>query len=294
VQGAEPAPLSDVVLVAEPIIITPTPPAEVDVSNMVLVPEGEFIMGAPDEWIEENQNGRQREIPQHKVYLDAYYIDKYEVTNEDYAAFLNAWGQNMMGCNGQTCVGSVVIGDDGNTVSSTSFWLREYVGRQNTYQAEQGYERHPAINVSWYGAQTYCAWQGKRLPTEAEWEKAARGTDGRRYPWGDEWNEESLAGMRSRDRREIGLAPLNVSPYGVYDMSGNAGEWVNDWFTVDYYVASPYRNPQGPTDPSEHRMRKVIRSPAGSIVEWGITIRKADNPSSITLVGFRCAYSEEK
>ena len=149
---------------------------------MVYVPAGEFTMGSSEadidailaacsdcqrDWFEDEQ-------PQHTVYLDAFWIDKYEVTNAQYARFLNALGGHQNKCEGQDCI------ETKNEDDNSHILLQ---GGQ--YVVESGYEDHPMILVNWYGAKTYCEWAGARLPTEAEWEKAARGTDGRVYPWGN-------------------------------------------------------------------------------------------------------------
>jgi formylglycine-generating enzyme required for sulfatase activity len=167
-------------------------------NEMVLVPAGKFIMGSNERLPDEG--------PQHTVYLDAYYIDKYEVTNLQYANFNNAT----------------------NRRSPTHF-------RNRTFP--QGKADHPVTYVSWEDADAYCRWAGKRLPTDEEWEKAARGTDGRWFPWGDEFDaEKANTPIRWQDIGAFGdTTPAGSfeggkSPYGVYDMSGNVWEWTASWY----------------------------------------------------------------
>lgn len=185
-----------------------------DPAPMVLVPAGEFIMGSNE--------GNADEKPAHQVYLDAYYIDKHEVTIGQYGEFL-----------------------DVNSFDPPPLW---------TTMAQPSYENRPVVNVDWKDASNYCKWAGKRLPTEAEWEKAARGTDGRIYPWGNDPPSPARANFgKDRDKWNnhealvpVGQMKEGKSPYGVYDLAGNVWEWVNDWYDPDYYAASPSRNPQGP------------------------------------------------
>ena len=201
----------------------------------VFVPAGEFQMGC-----DPAHNGGfdcfyADELPLHAVYLDYYYIDKYEVTNRRYAAFLNFRGANDCGPYDR-CI----------DVADTQITLQ---GGQ--YDVVAGYEDHPINAVTWYGAEAYCAYAGQRLPTEAEWEKAARGSgDTRAFPWGDEDPSCTLVNYRNcvGGTSAVGSYPLGASPYGVMDMSGNLKEWVNDWYDDDsgYYGSSPYSNPQGP------------------------------------------------
>jgi len=200
-----------------------------DGATMVLIPAGEFRMGSND--------GDGDENPVHTVYLDAFYIDIYEVTNEQYARFLNQYGRNSDDSGNML----VRIGDED--------CLIEKVG--NTYRPKWGHEDHPVVYVSWHGAVEYAHFYGKRLPTAAEWEKAARGgLMDKQYPWGDSISHDdaNYHGTGSRDAWK-GTSPVGSFPpngYGLYDMVGNAGEWCADWYGNDYYSASPTANPVGP------------------------------------------------
>jgi formylglycine-generating enzyme required for sulfatase activity len=204
--------------------------------DMVTIPAGEFQMGCDD--TNPNENCYSDEQPLHTVYLDAYAIDTYEVTNAQYAEFLNAEGNQEEG------------GDTWLDADDIDVRIHESGG---VWQVDAGYEDHPVIEVTWYGSRAYCQWQGKRLPTEAEWEKAARGaSDTRMYPWGNEdpdctrLNYHDGTDYCVGDTTPVGSYPSGASPYGALDMAGNVWEWVNDWYASDYYDTSPYSNPQGP------------------------------------------------
>lgn len=189
-----------------------------DDAAMVLVPAGEFLMGTSAEQLAaclrdlplgENERKFQDELPQHTVFLDAYYIYKTEVTIAQYQKFCAAKGRP---------VPAVV---EGSTAAD------------------------PMLNVSWEDATAYADWAGATLPTEAQWEKAARGTDGRVYPWGNDWDAAKCVN-KSR-LKPVGSVPADVSPYGCLDMAGNGWEWCSDWYEPGYYKNSPTRNPSGPT-----------------------------------------------
>jgi sulfatase modifying factor 1 len=195
-----------------------------DGAPMRLVPAGSFIMGA--------DGGAANERPVHRVYLGAFYIDKFEVTTARYAAFMSA-----------------------NPRERPYKWNELDLSRD---------ANRPVIGVNWYDAQAYCNWAGKRLPTEAEWEKAARGTDGRRYPWG---NEEPTAAHGNFDHcckwlGYVTLAPVGSfdagkSPYDIHDLEGNVTEWTADTYSEDYYAHSPGANARHRADDSAARNRRI-------------------------------------
>ena len=223
--------------------------------EIVYVPPGEFIIGSED--------GGNDERPQHKVHLDAFYIDKYEVTNAQYEVCVDAGSCNPPISN-----------------SSSS--------RVSCY-GNPAYDGYPVIHVSWHDADAYCRWAGGRLPTEAEWEKAARGTDGRKFPWGDRWDASKVNSWEAGpgDTTAVGSYLAGVSPYGALDMAGNVWEWCQDWYDEDYYAHSPQRNPQG-HDSGTHR---VLRGGSWLSLEWdvrgAVRFRGAPDLRDHNL-GFRC------
>ena len=237
---------------------------------MVPVPSGEFTMGS--------NTGFSDQQPVHTVYLDAYAIDLYEVTDAEYAGFLNTRGNQQEGG------GTWLHADDpGVRIHQVS----------GVWQADAGYGDHPVVSVTWYGARAYCTWVGKRLPTEAEWEKAARGTDARTYPWGNQTLDCSLANYYSGcvgETSPVGSYPSGASYYDALDMAGNVWEWVNDWYSSDYYSVSPYRNPPGPASGS----RKVLRGGSWGSVAYDVRAAHRGDAylvPSCEYFGFRCAGS---
>jgi eukaryotic-like serine/threonine-protein kinase len=241
---------------------------------MVLVPAGEFKMGS-------NQ-GAADEKPVFRVFLDDFYIDQYEVTNLRYAACVQA--------------GKCTPPKEASSSTRTDFGNLDFAN-------------YPVLNLNWYQAMAYCEWRGGRLPTEAEWEKAARGTDGRLYPWGDEWDPEranyceiscnQYGNDGTYDDGYAATAPVGsfsagASPYGIMDMAGNVAEWVADWYAEDWYLTSSYAdsvlvNPAGP----ENRETKVLRGGSwlGNSRRLRAIQRDAAYPGQegAATVGFRCA-----
>lgn len=249
---------------------TPTPLLEVgstqvsdkDEMVMVYVPEGIFTMGT--------DYGYSYEQPAHKVFLDSFWIDKTEVSNSQYA----------------NCVSAGYCG--------MPLWNGGYNPR---YYSESKNADFPIVRVDWNDANSYCEWGGRRLPTEAEWEKAARGTDGRLYPWGEESPSCDFANIPNCGFKFSGnifdLSSVynyadSASPYGALNMIGNAWEWVADWYDETYYSDSPNSNPKGPSS----GLFKLIRG--GSIDQSASAVNRTwagpdSYSSAVYMSGFRCA-----
>jgi formylglycine-generating enzyme required for sulfatase activity len=239
------------------------------------------------------------ELPRHRVFVDAFYIDKYEVTNARFQQFVQATGYRTDA--ERDGGGSVFRGGKWEPLNTGETW-RTPLGPGSSLD---GLLEHPVVQVTWRDARAYCKWAGKRLPTEAEWEKAARGTDGQWYPWGQQFdgarlnfcdsNCDSPGKDRSADDDYRFTAPAGryeagKSPYGVYDMAGNVWEWVADGYDEDYYQHSPERNPPGPASDS----RMVLRG--GSWRSGAVSVRAPNRIGEIpgfrnSDVGIRCAKS---
>ena len=271
-----------------------------DGMTMVYVPAGQFQMGSSDADLDtamqacaqalgtEQQCQRNRyvhEQPVHTVRLDAYWIDQTEVTNAQFCQFLN---------------------DQGNQVEEGISWLEPGAGHRGIeygqikeaggiFHPREVYEDYPVVEVSWYGARAYCAWAGGRLPTEAEWEYAARGPVATVYPWGNEFNQDALNynetgffGGGQVHWMPTGSFPAGASWCGALDMAGNVWEWVSDWWSESYYGRSPTHNPQGP-ESGEFRLAR-----GGSWYDdpWHVrsAYRKGLSASSARMhwIGIRC------
>lgn len=226
--------------------------------QLAYIPAGEFLMGSTINDHDMNED----ELPQHKVYLDAFWISTTQVTNAKFTACVNAGACKY-------------------SVSHTT----------NPHHLDPLYANHPVAYISWETAQTYCNWTGGRLPTEAEWEKAARGPDGLRYPWGEERPRLKFVNAANEYgiTTVVGSFPYGKSTYGVFDMGGNVREWVNDWYDPAYYQYTPDRNPMGP----ETGDKKVLKGASFSddYRYCRASNRLAHEPQSPgNARGFRCVY----
>ena len=251
---------------------------------MHLVPAGEFLMGSTNDQLQiavqlcQNSNSGDvcafgefaNEMPQHLVYLDAFYIGETEITNDQYRACVNA-----------------------GYCSPPDSASGRYPPSQ--YYNVSSYANYPVVWVSWYDARDYCTWADGRLPTEAEWEKAARSSDGRLFPWGNDFDPSKTNTQEGGGDvlRPVGQYPAGASPYGLLDMAGSVWEWVHDWFDPDYYTISPDSNPFGPSSGQE----KVLRGSSYSnhahyarTSNRGLAPPSGSNGSS-AFRGFRCVIN---
>jgi formylglycine-generating enzyme required for sulfatase activity len=240
-----------------------TPPSY---SGMVLIPQGAFEMGSrrslreldPVSIFQADRHMLGPEDPAHEVILDAYYIDLYEVTNADYKKHITATGSKT---------------------------LPRYWDDSNFNQPKQ-----PVVGITWKEARAFCRSNNKRLPTEAEWEKAGRGKQPVKYPWGNEAPDKTRVNFSDHIGKTtpVGSYPTGKSDYGVFDLSGNVAEWVRDWHFPEYYLFSPKENPPGP-DKGHY---KIIRGGnwKNNAEDVNLTYRNATVPKARSkTVGFRCA-----
>lgn len=276
---------------------------------LVYIPSGGFTMGSSDadalaafERCKEvfgEQCTWERyadETPLHTVTLDEFWIDQTEVTNAMYARFLNEMGN----CTSESLRCKVVWYAAGQEDARLALV-------EGIWEPQSGYEEHPVTSVTWHGASAYCEWAGRRLPSEAEWERAARGTSLEPYPWGEELPDGNTANFCDRNCSQdsmdpaiddgyagtapVGSYPEGQSPFGVLDLSGNVWEWTADWYDAGYYQKSPEDNPEGPRSWGF----KVIRG--GSFLSIDMILRAATRAdeninSAYGSLGFRCASSE--
>jgi sulfatase modifying factor 1 len=259
-----------------------------DGSVLRLIPAGEFIMGSTPKQIETARlmdiGGHEftllDELPQFRAFVPGYYLSECAVTTEQFAAFLSDVRPSP---------------ERLKHFAPTLERIRVPTKADEPYQIAPGFERHPVVHVSWFGAQAYCRWGGLRLPTEIEWEKAARGTDGLLYPWGNEWHDDFLRWDGDKLHRYETTAPVDAypegrSPYGIFQMAGNVDEWCADWYQWDVYR----RYASGDLRPPPGGEMRVVRG--GTCASWKrIRFRCAHrrgNDAAIVNVlytGFRCA-----
>jgi len=259
--GISPPPIEESLPESPPVGLNPASSNGTPVKEeMVRIPAGPFVRGT--------KAGGYDEQPQRTLYLDTFLIDRYEVTNHQYQAFVAATGHRK--------------------AAPPSRYAKNMSRLRGVNQ--------PVVYVSWDDAEAFCRWKGKRLPTEAEWEKAMRGVDGRLWPWGND--PDLLASNRAHARdgfdvsAPVGSFKRDVSPFGVADGAGNAMEWVADWYAEDVYRDPADRNPKGP----DHGLFRVLRG--GVYTSTGSDVRITSRSRMVPdfrdeTIGFRCAVSGE-
>jgi serine/threonine-protein kinase len=291
-----------------------------DGMTLVYVPAGEFLMGATDAEVAQalkDCSGSgfpecdliNSEKPQHTVSLDAYWIDKTDVTNAMFAQFVQATGYKT---NAEKQGYAYVLNLSKGLSNGISAELWEPIPGANWQHPRgpgsdiKGLDDHPVVQVSWNEAKAYCEWAGRQLPTEAQWEKAARGPDGRKYPWGNDPVAGNLLNFADKNlavswadktiddgyqfTSPVGHYPKGASPYGVLDMAGNVDQWVADWYDEKYYASSPAQNPPGPAS----GQNRVERGGAylGSTWNFRTAYRDWEVPEfGLDFLGFRCVRS---
>ena len=243
--------------------------SSVDGMTLIYIPAGQFQMGS--------SAGNEDETPVHAVSLDGYWLDSTEVTQEMFTAFLNASGNQFEG------------GVSWLNPSEPFVWIDE---QDSTWQVRPEMQRQPIVGVSWYGANAYCAWAGRQLPTEAQWEYAAKGINAYRFPWGNDTldcNHARYAGCGTSPVNVDSL-PLGLNEYGVYGLAGNVAEWLNDRYAADYYEESPVLNPTGPSN----GYYRVVRGGFWASSYIGLQTSHRDWAGADVRdsgIGFRCALN---
>ena len=285
--------------------------------GMINIPAGEFVMGS----FKTDDRGYQKEFgfvdplfldeqPERRVNVPAFFIDRTEVTNRDYKRFIDAthyttpphWIQN-----GYNVREDRLQAFDVETLRrvATDYFQLEIDPQSSTRDAllatidtvQKQRDVLPVTGVSWYDAFSYCKWAGKRLPSEAEWEKAARGTDGREFPWGSQWDAKMTHTGDAADEHAVvspaGATLTDISPYGVLDLAGNVSEWVDDWY--EPYPGATYKNT------AYGGIHKVLRGGGAGVGHYAISIffraarRSHAEPFVLsTDVGFRCAKGKHE
>jgi len=252
---------------APPVRVVVFPKSEPKPNPLRIIPAGVFVMGSDDGGIDEQ--------PERRVFLSAYLIQQFEVTQGQYAEFVTVTGQRSPSIR------------------------KGMTGERRADNIESfNHPNQPVVRVSWNDANAFCQWRGMRLPTEAEWERAARGTDGREWPWGFERPGPVPLANVSGDEDGgvytaiVGTYPADLSPDGLYDMTGNAREWVADWYEELYYREAPLQNPAGP-DRGEMRTLRGGSWNDGAL--WGRTTARSKMFPDYrdTTIGFRCAKGHE-
>lgn len=275
-----------------------------DNKGMIKIPSGFFLMGSTEEQIKKlikrypeiDKRLFDREFPQHKVFLDEFYIGKYDVTNKDFSEFVKDTGYITTAEREKF---GFVFRPEFARVDGAS-WVHP-TGPESEIKEKQD---HPVVQVSWYDALKYCNWlsektgQKYRLPTEAEWEKSARGTDGRIFPWGNDWNPAIInAEYRLRETTPVGSFPDSDSPFGCSDLSGNVFQWTSTTIGTDKPWPARFTYPYDPTDGREDLTLPTRRIGRGGSYSRGepfcrSAFRFADLPTDrYSAQGFRVAAS---
>ncbi|MBI1725205.1 MAG: SUMF1/EgtB/PvdO family nonheme iron enzyme [Candidatus Tectomicrobia bacterium] len=259
-----------------------------DGATQAYVPAGTFAMGS--------DKSERNERPERKIRLSAYWIDQTELTASRFARFVEATRHRTTAEKGGWAWvwDETLKNGEGGWRQEKSVSWRNPAGRGSDWKAMP---EQPVSQVGWPDAEAYCRWAGRRLPTEAEWERAARGDDGRKFSWGNA-PDPKRANLKGGEDGFPGVAPVGrfpqgASPFGALDMAGNVWEWVADWYHPQAYKTMAARDPKGPAKGT----RRVVRGAAwGSPLEWATTTNRYDRlpPYRNNKIGFRCAQDAKE